>query len=48
MMEKTMETIAVDAVSGRITFDPQHNPIKSAAILHIKDGEVLFEASVAP
>jgi branched-chain amino acid transport system substrate-binding protein len=45
---KTMEGISVEAVSGKITFDAQHNPIKSAAILHVKDGKILFEASVAP
>jgi branched-chain amino acid transport system substrate-binding protein len=45
---KAMERIAYMAVSGLITFDDQHNPIKSAAILHVVDGEILFEASVAP
>jgi len=43
-----MEDIAYEAVSGLITFDDQHNPIKSAAILHVVDGEILFEASVSP
>jgi len=45
---QAMEDIEVEAVSGLITFDEQHNPIKSAAILHVVDGEILFEASVAP
>jgi hypothetical protein len=31
-----------------ITFDANHNPIKSAAILHVTGGAVKFEASVAP
>ena len=35
-------------VSGKITFDAQHNPIKSAVILQVKDGKVTFNASVAP
>jgi branched-chain amino acid transport system substrate-binding protein len=48
VVAKTMEGITVEAVSGQITFDAQHNPIKSAAILHVKDGKILFEASVAP
>ena len=45
---EAMETVEVEAVSGKITFDAEHNPIKSAAILHVKDGQILFEASVAP
>jgi branched-chain amino acid transport system substrate-binding protein len=45
---KAMETIEVEAVSGLITFDAQHNPIKSAAILHVVDGQIVFEASVSP
>ncbi len=45
---KTMETLKFEAVSGTITFDQNHNPIKSAAILRVKDGKVLFEASVSP
>jgi len=45
---KVMETMKFDAVSGTITFDKNHNPVKNAAILHVKDGKVLFEASVSP
>jgi branched-chain amino acid transport system substrate-binding protein len=45
---EVMADIEVEAVSGKITFDAQHNPIKSAAILHVKDGQILFEASVSP
>jgi branched-chain amino acid transport system substrate-binding protein len=43
-----METISYDAVSGKVTFDKQHNPIKSAAVLKVSGGQVLYEASVAP
>ncbi|HPH98362.1 MAG TPA: ABC transporter substrate-binding protein [Anaerolineaceae bacterium] len=35
-------------VSGTITFDAQHNPVKSATILAVKDGKVKFEAVVNP
>jgi branched-chain amino acid transport system substrate-binding protein len=37
-----------EGVSGTITFDPQHNPIKSAVILQVKDGKVVYVTSVAP
>ncbi|MEJ5202179.1 MAG: ABC transporter substrate-binding protein [Anaerolineales bacterium] len=37
-----------EAVSGTIKFDQYHNPIKSAAVLQVKDGKVSFIESVAP
>jgi branched-chain amino acid transport system substrate-binding protein len=43
-----LEKISFNGVSGTITFDAQHNPVKSATILTIKNGKVQFEASVAP
>jgi branched-chain amino acid transport system substrate-binding protein len=43
-----MEAISYEAVSGTVTFDAQHNPIKSAVVLQVKDGAVNFVASVAP
>jgi len=43
-----MEAMEYEAVSGKISFDQFHNPTKSAAILHVKDGQILFEASVSP
>jgi branched-chain amino acid transport system substrate-binding protein len=43
-----LEKISFSGVSGQITFDAQHNPVKSATILTIKDGKVQFEAVVAP
>jgi branched-chain amino acid transport system substrate-binding protein len=43
-----MEAIEYEAVSGKVTFDAQHNPIKSAVVLQVKDGAVNFVASVAP
>jgi branched-chain amino acid transport system substrate-binding protein len=45
---KAIETLQFEGVSGMITFDANHNPIKSAAILHVTGGAVKFEASVAP
>ena len=43
-----MESISYEAVSGVVSFDEFHNPIKSAVVLQVLDGEVNFVASVAP
>jgi branched-chain amino acid transport system substrate-binding protein len=48
VVKDTLAALDYEAVSGRITFDEFHNPVKNAAILHIKDGQVLFETSVSP
>jgi branched-chain amino acid transport system substrate-binding protein len=45
---KALEGIKYDAVSGTITFDPQHNPIKSAVVIQVKDGKKSWIATVAP
>lgn len=43
-----LEKISWEGVSGQITFDAQHNPIKAAVILQVKDGKVTYVATVAP
>lgn len=43
-----LNEISFSAVSGLITFDEQHNPIKSATILKVTEEGVLFEALVNP
>jgi branched-chain amino acid transport system substrate-binding protein len=43
-----MAGLSFEAVSGKVTFDPQHNPIKAAVVLGVKDGAVTAVASVAP
>jgi branched-chain amino acid transport system substrate-binding protein len=43
-----MESLSYEAVSGTVTFDEFHNPIKSAVVLQVKDGAINFVASVAP
>ncbi len=43
-----MEGLDYEAVSGKVTFDAQHNPVKSAVVLQVKDGAIKFVASVAP
>jgi branched-chain amino acid transport system substrate-binding protein len=45
---KAMEGLKYDAVSGTITFDPQHNPIKSAVVIEVKDGKKTWVATVSP
>jgi len=35
-----------EGVSGRITFDQNHNPIKAAVILQVKDGKINYVATV--
>ena len=43
-----LEKINFNGVSGTITYDAQHNPVKSATILTVKDGKIQFQAVVAP
>jgi len=47
-VKDTMAAIKFNGVSGTITFDEKHNPIKSATILKVAEGKVKFEAVVAP
>jgi branched-chain amino acid transport system substrate-binding protein len=44
----TLNGITFKAVSGTITFDAQHNPIKSATILKVTPQGIKFEAVVNP
>jgi branched-chain amino acid transport system substrate-binding protein len=43
-----LEGLSWDGVSGKITYDAQHNPIKSAAVISVKDGQLEFAESIAP
>jgi branched-chain amino acid transport system substrate-binding protein len=47
-VKDAMAKINFNAVSGKITFDANHNPVKSATILAVKDGKVLFNSVVNP
>jgi branched-chain amino acid transport system substrate-binding protein len=38
----------INVVSGRITFDKNRNPIKSAVIIEIKDGKQVYKTTVSP
>jgi branched-chain amino acid transport system substrate-binding protein len=35
-------------VSGQISFDATHNPIKSAVMLQVKDGQIKYVETVNP
>jgi len=43
-----MEALRYDAVSGTITFDAQHNPIKSAVVLLVQPDTIAWIDTVAP
>jgi branched-chain amino acid transport system substrate-binding protein len=47
-VKTALEKINFPAVSGAITFDAQHDPIKSAVILAVTTGGVKFNSVVAP
>lgn len=47
-VKTALEKISFSAVSGKITFDAQHNPIKSAVVLQVKGGKVVFASTVNP
>jgi branched-chain amino acid transport system substrate-binding protein len=43
-----LNAIEFNGISGKITFDPNHNPVKSATILAVKDGKIQFNSVVNP
>jgi branched-chain amino acid transport system substrate-binding protein len=47
-VKAAMEGISYAAVSGKITYDAQHNPIKGAVIIKVKDGKKVFDSFVSP
>lgn len=47
-VKDAMAALEFEGVSGKITFDKFHNPIKAAAVSQVKDGKVLFAESIAP
>jgi branched-chain amino acid transport system substrate-binding protein len=47
-VKDAMAALKWEGVSGTITFDANHNPIKAAVILQVKDGKVVYVATVAP
>jgi len=47
-VKAAMEGISFAAVSGKITYDAQHNPIKGAVIIHVTGGKKVFDSFVSP
>lgn len=47
-VKTAMEGITLQGVSGKITFDKQHNPVKSATILKVTEDKVVFDSVVNP
>lgn len=47
-VKDALAKIRFNAISGKITFDANHNPVKSATILAIKDDKVAFNSVVNP
>ncbi|MGA2764671.1 MAG: ABC transporter substrate-binding protein [Spirochaetia bacterium] len=47
-VKAALEAITFNAVSGKITIDAQHNPVKGAVIIHVKGGKKVFDSFVSP
>ena len=43
-----LDKISFDGVSGKITFDKNHNPVKSAVVVSVKGGKKAYAATVNP
>ena len=48
VVKDALAAINFNGVSGNITYDENHNPIKSAVILQVKDGKVSYKETVNP
>jgi len=47
-VKTAMEGISFNAISGKITFDAQHNPVKGAVIIKVKGGTKTVDSFVSP
>jgi len=47
-VKDSLAGLKFEAVSGSITFDAQHNPIKSAVVIGVKDGKKTYAGTVNP
>jgi len=47
-VKAALEGISFNAVSGKITFDAQHNPVKGAVVIRVKGGKKEFDSFVSP
>jgi len=48
VVKDAMAAINYEGISGVITYDEQHNPIKKAAVMKVEGGQVVFYKFVAP
>ncbi len=48
LVAEAMMAQAFEGITGRITFDEQHNPIKAVPIVQIRDGEIAYVQRVTP
>ena len=48
VVKDAMAAISYEGISGVITYDEQHNPVKKAAVMKVEDGQVVFYKFVAP
>ena len=47
-VKTALEKISMDGVSGKITMDALHNPVKGAVVIGVKDGKKTYAATVNP
>jgi len=47
-VKAALEAISFEGVSGKIKLDKVHNPIKSAVVIGVKDGELFYKTTVNP
>lgn len=47
-IREALEKTNLETITGRITFDENHNPLKAAAIIKIENGQQRFQAWVKP
>ena len=47
-VKDALAKITFNGVSGKITFDQQHNPVKSATILEVTPDKIVYNSTVNP
>lgn len=47
-IKDALKATSLDTVSGKVTFDANRNPIKSAVIIEMKDGKQVYKTTVNP
>jgi len=45
---KAMESGTFPVVSGDVSYDEFHNPVKAAVVLKVENGEIVYVDTVAP